>query len=90
MKESSKSVYLGFMLFQCVTYCFFMTLFYRLENQLSIKIEEYIDTQFAKDINYRLINKSEVGDTKFENAKLNAKNVLEISISNHTMVGRRR
>ena len=38
-------------------------------------------TQFAMDVNFMSMNKSKVGDTKFINTKLNARNVLEIPIS---------
>ena len=40
----------------------------------------YDDTQFAKDVNFYLINKTKMGDTKFINTKLNGKNVLEMTI----------
>ena len=43
--------------------------------------EDYIETQYAKDINFNHINKTTLGDTKFINKKLNAKNVLEFPIS---------
>ena len=84
MEGSNKSVYLRFILFHCATYFFFVTLFHKLDNPISIKTDDYINTQFAKDINYHSINKSEIGDTKFINTKLNARNVLEITISNET------
>ena len=44
------------------------------------KYEKYIETKYAKDVSFSHINKSRLGDTKFINIKLNAKNVIEIPI----------
>ena len=84
MEESYKSIFLRFVSFHCLTYWFFLIFFHKLESPTSFEAECYINTHFAKDINYHLINKSEKGDTKFVNTKLDAKNVLEIPISNKT------
>ena len=84
MAESNKSLFLRFALFHCLAYCFSMIFLDKFENQSSVETEDYVNTHFAKDIDYHLINKSKKGDTKFVNTKLNARNVLEIPISNKT------
>ena len=84
MEQNSKSILLKFVLLHCISYSFFAILFRTLEDPAPVTTIKYINTEFAKDVNYVLINKSEISDTKFVNTKLNARNVLEILISNVT------
>ena len=51
------------------------------DNLQSKTVIRYEDTQFSIDVNFTSIDKYELGDTKFINTKLNAKNVLEVHIS---------
>ena len=85
MEESNKAIFLRFAILHCLTYCFFVILFHKFENTSTVGTLDYINSHFAKDIDYQLINKSKKGDTKFVNTKLNARNALEIPISNETM-----
>ena len=79
-KTSYSSTWLFILTFSTISYC--------QECQPSsndppyrFSYEDYIETQYAKDVNFNNINKTTLGDTKFINKKLNAKNVLEIPIS---------
>ena len=44
-------------------------------------VDWYNESEYAKDVNYKQINKTKLGDTKFINSKINGRNVLEIPIS---------
>ena len=48
---------------------------------ISKTVLKYEETEFSIDVNFSSINKSELGDTKLINTKLNAKNVLEVHIA---------
>ena len=87
MEEIKTSIFLRFLVLHFMTYYFFVNLFYTLGDPSTVVKESYINTIFANDVNYTFINKSKPGDTKFINTKLNAKNILEIPITNATVNG---
>ena len=64
----------------CTTFEYFKIIAQADENHCYESNTNFINSAYASDIYLPFINKSELGDTKFINDKLNAKNVLEIPI----------
>ena len=59
-----------------------VTLLLLFQNKLLSKTAiRYEETEFSIDVNFTSINKSELGDVKFMNKKIKAKNVLEFHVA---------